>query len=110
MTDDSRQTARSRVGEAEKQLRIVRQSLPEADAEILALIDEATRDVKTIQERIEAAEQREQGCPPRRPPARESGTTEPEPIEGQSPEAPDTGSSSDESGHENSHSEEPHAR
>lgn len=56
MTDGTRQSARSRVAEAEKQLRIARQSLSERHPELADRLGEATVTVKRIGETIEAAE------------------------------------------------------
>lgn len=89
MTGDFQQTPRSRVAEAEKQLRIARQCLTGEHAEIQSLLDDVTRDVKTIGRHIEAAERPEADDPAREPRAERS-----------------TGEASVEEGH----SEEPHAR
>lgn len=110
MTDEFQQTPRSRVAEAEKQLRIARQCLSDEHPEIRSLIDEATRDVKSIGERLEATELRDVDGAARQPPETRSGDTDSVPDDGHSGEAPDTDPCSGQSRHGDARSEEPHAR
>lgn len=116
MTDEFQQTPRSRVAEAEKQLRIAHECLSDEHPEIRSLLDEATRDLKDIGERLEAAQPRETTEPrdddgtARQPPETRPVDTDSVPDDGHSGGAPDTDSRSGQSRHGDGRSEGPHAR